>query len=283
MTEWDFPHEFVDRLEDWSAAGLRDELLRRDTPVVLGGAARHWHALSTWTPRYLRSVVGDAVVTADVSPTRCFPAEVTGSHRRAMPLRELLDQTFFTDSGGNGLALLQASIPDHFPVLMTDLDPLPDLGAQRSGVSLSLGPRGMQTRLRYDSAHVLLAQLQGCRKFLLFGPADSGRLYRHALWRGGVRFSRVDATRPDFTRFPRFEDATALRCTLEPGDLLWLPAFWWQLQLCVQASIAVSLHWRARWTGYLHYRQFRWELATRAWDVLSAWRPAPEVSADHGR
>lgn len=283
MTEWDFPHEFVDRLEDPSAAGLREDLRSRDTPLVLGGAARHWSIVSTWTPQYLRSVVGDAVVHADVSTTHRFPAEVVRSQRRAMPLREFIDQAFLVD-GGSSLALLQASIPNGLAALMPDLERLPELDADCSRVCLSLGPQGMQTRLGYDSAHVLTAQVQGRRKFLLFSPSDSGRLYRHALGRGGMRFSRVDATQPDFTRFPRFEDATALRCTLEPGDLLWLPAFWWQSQLCASASIAVSMHWRPRWASYLHYRQIRWELAARAWDALSAWRPVPEAAtaADHG-
>lgn len=283
MTEWDFPHEFVERLDGPPGAGLGGDLLRRDAPVVLGGGARHWRAASAWTAQRLRSVVGDAVVSADVSPTHCFPAEVIRSHRRSMPLRELIDHALLGDRGGDSFALLQASIPERLPALMPDLDHPPELAAERARVCLNLGPRDMQTRLSYDSTHVLLAQLQGRRKFLLFAPSDSGRLYRHALWRGGMRFSRVDATQPDFTRFPRFEDATALRCTLEPGDLLWLPAFWWQQQLCVQASIAVSMHWRPRWAGYLHYRQFRWELAARAWDVLAGWGPAPEASTGHGR
>lgn len=41
--------------------------------------------------------------------------------------------------------------------------------------------------------------------------------------------SPVDITAPNLTRYPRFSDiqATAVTCTIEEGDVLFLPSFWW--------------------------------------------------------
>ncbi|CAI8024674.1 Bifunctional peptidase and arginyl-hydroxylase JMJD5, partial [Geodia barretti] len=39
--------------------------------------------------------------------------------------------------------------------------------------------------------------------------------------------SPVDIQDPDLVRFPRFSRAHRLECDLGPGDVLFMPAFWW--------------------------------------------------------
>lgn len=39
--------------------------------------------------------------------------------------------------------------------------------------------------------------------------------------------SPVDITDPDLKRFPRFANAKRLQCVLKPGDVLFMPSFWW--------------------------------------------------------
>ena len=39
--------------------------------------------------------------------------------------------------------------------------------------------------------------------------------------------SPVDITRPDLDRFPEYAMTAPLRCKIFPGDVLYLPAFWW--------------------------------------------------------
>lgn len=39
--------------------------------------------------------------------------------------------------------------------------------------------------------------------------------------------SPVDILDPDYERFPLFRGAKRLQCVLRPGDVLFMPAFWW--------------------------------------------------------
>lgn len=39
--------------------------------------------------------------------------------------------------------------------------------------------------------------------------------------------SPVDIQDPDLKRFPNFPKAHRLNCVLRPGDVLFMPAFWW--------------------------------------------------------
>ena len=39
--------------------------------------------------------------------------------------------------------------------------------------------------------------------------------------------SPVDILKPNYDRFPKFKDARALNCTINEGDVLFMPSFWW--------------------------------------------------------
>ena len=39
--------------------------------------------------------------------------------------------------------------------------------------------------------------------------------------------SPIDILKPDYDRFPKFKNVPAMNCTIEEGDVLYMPAFWW--------------------------------------------------------
>lgn len=60
-----------------------------------------------------------------------------------------------------------------------------------------------------------------------FSPT-SGTFYRHTLLQStSMVMSPVDIANPDLERFPNFAQAHRLECILRPGDVLFMPAFWW--------------------------------------------------------
>lgn len=261
---WEFPHELVERVESPVEASFWRGRIRMREPVVLAGGARHWDADGVWSLRALASAVGDEVVHVEVSPNGRFPADVARLHLATITLRELAVRAE-QPRAGEHLSLSHCSMREHFPALLGRVGMPACVAAEPSvEAQLCVDAAGNQRHLGYDGANRLVAQLQGRRHFLLFAPRDSGRLYRHPLWRPDARFSRVDVIEPDFTRFPRFEDAMPMCCTLEAGDVLFVPAFWWRETHCPQACVAVSLCWKPDWKALLHYRQFHWELASSA-------------------
>ncbi len=54
------------------------------------------------------------------------------------------------------------------------------------------------------------------------------RFFRHSLLQStSMVMSPVDILKPDLEKFPNFSKARRLKCTIRPGDILFMPAFWW--------------------------------------------------------
>ena len=57
---------------------------------------------------------------------------------------------------------------------------------------------------------------------------SSGKFHRNTLLEStSMVMSPVDIKEPDLERFPNFAKARRIHCALKPGDVLFMPAFWW--------------------------------------------------------
>jgi ribosomal protein L16 Arg81 hydroxylase len=101
--------------------------------------------------------------------------------------------------------------------------------------------------LHYDflESHAYLAQIVGKKRCTLFSPEDSAALYD----------GKVNVDAPDFDKFPLLRDATAYECTLEPGELLFMPHRWWHHVVGLEKSITVNYNFfnRVNLGGYITY------------------------------
>ena len=76
-----------------------------------------------------------------------------------------------------------------------------------------------------------------------------GEFYRKNLLQStSMVMSPVDILSPDLNRFPLFRRARRLECTLRPGDVLFMPAFWWhevqsQPDIRENRNMAVNFWW----------------------------------------
>ena len=88
---------------------------------------------------------------------------------------------------------------------------------------------GARTRLHFDQVDNVYLQVAGTKRFRIFDPAQGARLgpypFHHPLDRSG----RVDLrdVKGSIGRFPRLAEARGAEVTLAPGDVLFLPAYWW--------------------------------------------------------
>ena len=89
------------------------------------------------------------------------------------------------------------------------------------------GHGGGSTPCHFDSLCNFLAQLSGRKHVLLFPPSQSFRLYPYPVGHAMDNFALFDPEEPDAARFPAALDARGLATTLLPGDVLWLPRFYW--------------------------------------------------------
>jgi hypoxia-inducible factor 1-alpha inhibitor (HIF hydroxylase) len=101
---------------------------------------------------------------------------------------------------------------------------------------LLVAPRGAVTPAHYDEQENVFAQIHGRKHIRLFPPEEFARMFPFPLDHPGDRQSqleipaaqegglRLPPTNGDrFPNFPRREYA----CTLEEGEVLYMPAYWW--------------------------------------------------------
>jgi hypothetical protein len=123
-------------------------------------------------------------------------------------------------------------VEDLLPLLPEALRNTLDAATRYFAAGLMIGPKNAQIGLHYDflDTHAYLAQVIGRKSCALFSPEDSDALYD----------GKVDVDAPDFEKFPLFRHATAYECTLEPGELLFIPHRWWHHVVSLEKTITVN-------------------------------------------
>ena len=89
------------------------------------------------------------------------------------------------------------------------------------------GMGGGATPMHFDAMSNFFTQLVGRKRILVFPPSQSYSIYPHPCAHLKDTYSMVDVEDPELSRFPALARARGLEVTLEAGDCLWLPSFYW--------------------------------------------------------
>jgi jumonji domain-containing protein 7 len=235
-------------------AACRD-WVSRNLPVVVRGGAAHWPALSLWSqPGYLRARLGARPVTVAVTPDGLADAPrgdlFMMPEERRMEMGQFLDILERPDSA-EGVFYIQkqnSNLTDEFQDIMEDVDEdiawaTEAFGKKPDAVNFWMGDSRAVTSMHKDPYENIYCVVQGHKEVLLHPPTDLPWLpcadYRPATWlreaagwapqeTGGpcVPWVAVDPLAPDLRRFPEYRHAAALRVRLGPGDILYLPSYW---------------------------------------------------------
>ncbi|CAC5402198.1 HIF1AN [Mytilus coruscus] len=92
---------------------------------------------------------------------------------------------------------------------------------------LLIGQEGNITPVHYDEQENFFAQVYGYKRFILFPPEEFPNLYPHPTYHPCDRQSQVDFDEPDFEKFPKFRNASGFETVVGPGDVLYIPIYWW--------------------------------------------------------
>ncbi|MFL9458793.1 cupin-like domain-containing protein [Tolypothrix bouteillei VB521301_2] len=83
--------------------------------------------------------------------------------------------------------------------------------------------------------------------------------------------SYLNIDKPDFDKFPKFKKAKYMECLLEPGEMLFIPAFWWHHVYSLdRVNIAVNFWWQADWKDYFapQARRILVHNPKQGWDIF---------------
>jgi hypothetical protein len=252
------PRRTVPRIRGLAPVDFCAQYVDRGRPVVLAGAASDWLALRTWDAEYLARRVGNRSVDVALGVEEHSDPTVKAS----VGLLDLARQISASGAEGSGIDASQA--PDRNlsvfrgPVYLkqTDLfrlEPLlrddvrmTELLGSRCICSAThycwVGPRGATTGLHNDDEDNLLAQLRGHKRLLLYEPGDRPNLYVNSKYDAGTECCDVDPSAPDYERHPRLRHAhPPLEVILSPGDVLFMPKFWYHHVTSLSATVSVNM------------------------------------------
>ncbi len=239
----------VERAASNDADGLARRLEEQAVPLVIVQGAAGWPAVERWSPEYLSRVLGPIELPYKASTSNAHPdfrvSEPAGMFARGRaPLSQFLesistgpraersrylftgDERFLMRRRSN-----QTSVDAELAPLLADV-PVPSLFPRERlhTVWAWLSGPGVRTWLHYDNngCHNLNAQITGRKRCVLYAPDELAKLHPFPL--GGDNpahnCSRIDVERPDAALAADLAAAQGWTAELGPGDLLFIPAWW---------------------------------------------------------
>jgi hypothetical protein len=228
-----------------------DPALRPTQPVLFKHGVAQWPALARWSPDYLRSKVGGERVRVSVSRTGEFRYQPDGS-AMSPDDQYVIDDVLFDDvatwiaqeaPGAPKYYVTKFGFSEALPqALLGDLS-FPD-APDMLRPTLWFGSAGTSSPLHFDAPDNLHCQIWGSKQWVLFAPDDSAYLYSYPERTKYTHLSQVDLLHPDLERFPLYARATPIEVELEPGDVIFVPAFWWHFVRSLSISISINRWWR---------------------------------------
>lgn len=254
----DIPH--VRTAENVSAERFREEIVPGGLPVLLKGAALHWPAVQAgrnapdaaveYIKRFDRGHPVETILGRPEIAGKFFYNEtLDGLNFAKMPERISVTVDRILDSRGQenppSFYIQSASIPDYLPGFADENA----LGLVDGAVPprIWIGNR-LTVQTHFDLSHNLACCVAGRRRFTAFPPEQTPNLYPgpFELTLAGPPVSMVRLEKPDLERYPNFPTALehALRADLEPGDVLYLPYFWWHhVDTLEDLNVLVNYWW----------------------------------------
>ncbi|MUH01873.1 cupin-like domain-containing protein [Scytonema sp. UIC 10036] len=242
----------IERIHNPTPEEFQRGFLSVRKPVIITGGMSGWKALSSWTPDYLSTTVGNRQVDVNVSQSRMFMGDTkTGfaSLRKTMKFSDFMSVLLEKNrSTSNSYYLQGQPMTTIFPELVQEIE-TPDYFDKKLllVINLWLGAHGNISPLHYDASHNLLAQVSGRKRILLFDPKQTSFLYPFPAYSKIPHLSQVNIDEPDFEKFPKFSKAKCIECVLEPGEMLFIPVLWWhQVYSFDTLNIAVNFWWKEK-------------------------------------
>ena len=254
----------VPRVERLTRREFEERFLFPQRPVIISGAMEGWPAREQWTNDYLKEKVGAHTVHPykHKAHNPFLDAKKGTSDTLPMKLAEYID-LLAGDAISDGDLYLGLLSMTTLPELCPDVRFPRFVDEDKYGqINFWLGPGNNLTPLHYDIANNFLAQIRGRKQVILSPAREIARLYPYPFgYPSGLnRFSQVNVLSPDLSRFPAWADADRAVVELGPGEMLFMPVYWWHAVWGIDQTLSLNYWWGARRANLLqHPRQTaRW-------------------------
>lgn len=228
------------------------------TPVLIKGHFDPGQAMFAWDHATLKERAGSRPIRVTMAEEGIHFNKQTVAKMTEMPLATYLDHLETGEAASRQLYAAQLRIAQFLPELVAELAyPAYFDQDQCSAANLWYGP-GQVSPLHYDAQNNLLLQLKGRKRVLLFAPEELSNLYPYGALSRTPHVSRINLTRDDQSRYPKFAQARCGEVWLEPGDMLYIPLFWWHGVFGYDTNMSINFWYPPTATqARAHPRQLR--------------------------
>jgi hypothetical protein len=232
-------------------ATFKDRFQRLGQPVVLRGLAGDWPAVRRWDLDLFEARLGAAPVLTVDGRNRGTQNEESGLAEVRTTTMPLARQLASVRAGGPDYLCFDGDLFDADHGLLDDLDVQalrPFLGpltfARHPPLRLFIGGAGTSTQWHADALQTTFVQVDGRKEWFFCPPTHTACLDgRVPMLRQQYAHSMVDFRDPDLRAHPLYSATPVSRAVLCPGDVLYVPPFWWHCVRNPEPSIGVSVWW----------------------------------------
>lgn len=233
--------------EEWTVAEfesnvdpnqLRKEYVRKGIPVIIRNGAESWKAFKDWDFEFFKKEYGDhPVILANHEDLGEEKEEASETNLRA--IIEGIDHNSMKYARFNPLL-------DAYPELQEDLDQgwlnqMRDTKIKKHHV-LFIGNKGTKTNIHNAGNDNIFVQIRGSKRWLLWHQ-DAFCIFNPKVNRAPAKASPVNPEK-------EFEDENLLynhlpfcELTLNPGDILLVPAYLWHYVENKTPTIGIGIRW----------------------------------------
>eukprot|EP00794_Sanderia_malayensis_P003305 gene3305-3790_t len=251
----------ITKFQELSHDEAHDIITRSTSPVIFQNMISEWPARH-WTVKFLCSKYADMVTkfkVCNIRPTfaEAGPRMETDCIYVNATLKDFQEWLGGRPSTGNKFELFargEYSIYADYKYMHQFFENDPNMlqkvdwanfgfhGRGGHDSTLWIGSFGAFTPCHQDTyGFNLVAQLTGRKRWTMFEPGDSEKLYPTRIpYEESSIFSGVNLENPDGKKHPKFKDAKRYEVVLEPGDVLFVPKHWWHYVENLEPSVSIN-------------------------------------------
>ena len=239
--------EPVTIVEDITPAAFYEEFVSRKIPAVIKGGAKDSVAVKKWSFEYFKHTHGDQdvpVAIEEIDRNIEYTAYKVGYEMYKM--RDFVEKI----EAGESLYLKFVPMFRLLPELLADLpqalfSQLSQGGfreGKRNDNEFYMGGRDSCTHLHTERSDIFHICIEGKKRWRLYSPEYTMMLYpvpAPTMFIG----SEVDFINPDDDVHPWFKYANGYELTLEEGDVLYVPCYYWHGVQNLEPSVSINCLW----------------------------------------
>ncbi len=236
---------------------LFEKTINVGNPVLIKEYMNDWGDFLNWTPKKLKKMYPNATIRVSQGIS-----EQMGTNMRLMRISDAVksmkmiknkntnsktlnckeyDQEFYY-CNEDGYLLEQINKRKDFDIVTKKLDLSNYI---LKSYAIWMGLKGSKTGIHYDKDYRnYLCQIYGKKKIYLWSPNDTKYMYKSDKYEKCAGLSKINLwDKNNVANYPLFNKAKYIEVILNPGEIIYIPSYWWHAVENITDNLAISVRY----------------------------------------